>query len=57
MKSLGCKEIWDYLTFRISGNMYHRIGSLVPLPQKTSQFIFLEILMKETETRQENTDP
>lgn len=59
MTSLGCREIWDCLTFRISGKLYHRIGSLVPLPQDTPQFLqiyFLGNSNEETETRKANTD-
>lgn len=59
MTSLGCSENWDYLTFKISGKMYHRIGALIPAPQDSPQFLqlyFLGNTDSEAEKRQQNTD-
>ena len=59
MTSLGCKEIYDYLTFKISGRLYHLIGSLVPLPEehpKYLQIYFLGNTDSAVKIRQSNTD-
>ncbi len=41
MTSLGCEEIWDCLTFKIAGEICHRIGTLVPASQESPQYLQL----------------
>lgn len=59
MTSLGCQEEWTYTTFKISGKLYHRIGSLLPISDKDSKFLqvyFIGNSEEEVAKRRENTD-
>lgn len=58
MTSLGCEEEWNPMTFKISGQIYHRIGSLLPANVQNSRFLqiyFVGDRKEESLTRQKNT--
>lgn len=60
MTSFGCEEEWDCMTFRISGKVYHKIGSLLPPPDSSPQYLQLYFIGNEEEEargRANNTDP
>ncbi len=57
MTSLGCEEIWDCLTFKITEKIYCRIGTLVPASQESPRYLqlyFLGNIEEEVKIRQSN---
>ncbi len=57
MTSLGCEEMWNCLTFKITGKINHRIGTLVPASQESTRYLqlyFLGNAEKEVKIRQSN---